>query len=308
MTRDRVVELIRIGYMKIADHLALGVAEQVAPDGQAGIEPVPVRSFRRMEEDLVDRELQGAFLPLPAAFDLYSRGEDIRVVLFLNREGGSLLQKRAAGVSGLEGFRGKTILVSSLLSVECMLLHRFLITAGFTVGRQGRESFDVRLVEISPGLMQEVAEHDSEGDVGGFLMPEPWASLAVERGVGDFVFHTGALWACHPSSALVLDRSVLEKESRAVRAFTAALEKAGDVISRSSENEFAGYTNAFFGRKLDSGSPVTRERNRIFSPSMFPPDTEAIRGIMDYMANRMEMTLYRGEMEDFVQTGWCAQH
>ncbi len=82
MTRDRVVELIRIGYMKIADHLALGVAEQVAPDGQAGIEPVPVRSFRRMEEDLVDRELQGAFLPLPAAFDLYSRGEDIRVVLF----------------------------------------------------------------------------------------------------------------------------------------------------------------------------------------------------------------------------------
>lgn len=305
-------EPVRIGYMEIADHLAVGILNQKQLDREVKSEGVPfetvsLRSFRRIGEALADREIQGALLPLPAAFDLFGKGVDIGLFLFVNREGGTLLYNRKAGIGGLKGFSGKSVLVPSVLSVESMLLHRVLTKSGLRVGKGTGDGEEVRMAEISPHLMAELVQQDSDGEIAGFLMPEPFAGRALEEGGCGFLFHTGALWPCHPSSVLVFDRTVLQENPGAVRFFVAELEEAARTIARSSETDFADFTDAFLGVRLGPDNPVTQKRDEMFSPRMFPPKSDSIRTIMTYMESRMGMVDCSGKTNDFIQTGWCSE-
>ncbi len=301
-------EPVRIGCIKIADHLAVGGVDQGLTDSEGiRFETIFLRSFQRIKQALADREIQGALLPLPTAFDLYGKGMDIRLLLLVNREGGMLLYNRKAGFGDLKKFSGKSVLVPSLLSVESMLLHRFLTKAGFKVGKGTGDGGEVRMAEISPHLMMEVAEQDMDGEIAGFLMPEPFAGRALERGVGGFVLNTRSLWSCHPSSVLVFDQTFLQEYPGAVRSFVALLEEGGRRITRSSQTEFSDFTEAFFGERLGPDSPVTQRREEIFSPRLFPPDFDTIRLIMSYMASRMGMADCSGKTDDFIQTGWCSE-
>lgn len=310
MVAEESFEPVRVGYMEIADHLAVKISDQMRSGGEGksekgGFETVSVRSFRRMADALADREIQAALLPLPAGLDLFGRGVDIRLLLFVNREGGTLLYNRKAGIGGLKGFAGKSVLVPSLLSVESMLLHWFLTKAGLKVGKGIEEDGEVRMAEISPHLMTEVVEQDTDGDVAGFVMPEPFAGRALETGIGGFLLHTGSLWPCHPSSVLVVDRTVLHEYPNGVRSFTSGLEEAGGKIARSSETEFADFTDSVFGTRLGPENPVTQKRGEMFSPRMFPPEPDTIRAVMTYMAGRMDMADWSGKTDDFIRTGWC---
>ena len=312
MVKAESLEPLGIGYMKTADHLAVGGVDRGTDESQGmRFETVPFRSFQRIKQALADREIYGALLPLPVAVDLLGKGVDIRLLVFVNREGGTLLYSRKAGNGVLKEFAGKSVLVPCLLSVEAMLLHRFFARAGLQVGGHGAEGSaedsDIRLVQVAPHLMPEIVKQDTDGDIAGFLMPEPYAERALEKGIGGFLLRTGSLWPRHPSSVLVFDCFVLRNHPEAAESFVKAMETAGSRISRTSENDFADFTDAFFGRRLGPENTVTQKRKEMFSPEMFLPEPDTIRMIMDYMSTRMGMADFCGKIDELVQTGWCGE-
>jgi len=305
-------EPLRIGYMEIADHLAVKALDQGLPEKEKlQFETLPVRSFWRMGEALQDREMQGALLPLPTALELFCKGLDIGLIGFVNQEGGTLLFNSRAGVGdikGCKGCKGRSLLVPSRLSVEAMLLHRLLTKTGLQVGKGYGEDSGTRLVEIAPHLMLEVVQQDKDGDIAGFLMPEPYAGLAVKEGSGNVFLQTGSLWSGHPSSVLVFHRSVLEEYPDAVKSFTSGLEEAGRWIARTSETEFADFTYTVFGTRLGPDSPVTQKREELFGSGIYPPKPDTIQVIMTYMSGRMGITTdCSGKADDIVQTGWLSE-
>lgn len=301
-------EPLRIGYMEISDHLAVKALDQGLPEKERlEFETLPVRSFWRMGEAFRDREMEGALLPLPTALELFGKGMDIGLLGFVNQEGGSLLFNSRAGLGDLKGCKGRSLLVPSRLSVEAMLMHRLFTKTGLKVGKEYGADSGTRLVEISPHLMLEVVRQDKEGDIAGFLMPEPYAGLAVKEGTGDFFLQTGSLWPGHPSSVLVFHRTVLEEYPDAVRSFTAGLKEAGHWIARSSETEFADFTYKSFGTRLGPESPVMQKREEMFGPGISPPKLDTIQVITAYMSSRMGMTDCRGKADDIIQTGWLSE-
>ena len=306
------LEPVGIGYVKTADHLVVGGVDRKTGESKGiRFETIALQSFQRIKQALEDRKIHGALMPLPAAADIFSKGVDIRLLLFVNREGGTLLYNRKTGVGGLKGFAGKSVLVPCLLSVEAMLLHRFLTKTGLQVGghdaKDSAEDSNVRLVEIPPHLMPEIVHQDTDGDIAGFLMPEPFAGRALEEGIGGFLLRTGSLWTGHPSSVLVFDRSVLRNHPESAESFVKALEASGRRIVRSSENDFADFTERFLGKRLGAENGVTQKREEMFSPEMFSPEPDTIRKIMDYMSNRMGMADCGGKIDELVQTGWCGE-
>lgn len=60
---------------------------------------------------------------------------------------------------------------------------------------------------VPPPLM---ADALATGEVDAFCVGEPWASYAVERGVGALVLAGGAIWASPPEKGLVLTRDFAE--------------------------------------------------------------------------------------------------
>src|SRR3989339_1733229 len=112
---------IRIGHLKICDHLILGVAH-LHLEHQSGIlsrsilEPVVMNAWQPVSESLLNQDIDGAFIPAPLAMDLFTSGLDIRLLMFTHRSGSVILKSRISGIKSMAEFKGKTVLVPAELS------------------------------------------------------------------------------------------------------------------------------------------------------------------------------------------------
>lgn len=283
---------LRIGHLKIVDHLILGIADLHLKMNKATLfhsmlETIAMNSWDQVCDGLTDGDINSAFIPAPMAMNLFAAGLDIRLLMFAHRSGSVIVKNRKAGISTIADFKGRTVLVPSELSIQNMLLHRLLSSAGLKFGRHDDTGADVVREVVSPYLMAEMMMNDSDQDIAGFAVAEPFGSNAVDKGIAAGLFTTASLWKDHPCCVFVLKTSFMEDYPDAVKEIVSLFAQTGQFIEDTKDDELVSMAQSFLEQKKEVARDVLLETGIRFDPCLLIPDIDKLTVIQTYMGDTM---------------------
>lgn len=282
---------IRIGHLNIIDHLLLGIThlksqQDITPVSHFQFIPQPSNSWSQVTEKLREKRLNAAFLPVPMAMDLYASGMDIRVIMLVHRSGSVIVKHQTPGVKTISDFKEKTVLVPSVLSIQNMLIHRLLVSAGLQSGDLN-EPADISYETTSPCLMPEMLKADIGGDIAGFSVSEPFGSIAIEQKTADLLCTSHSLWKDHPCCVLVVSQPLIHQYPEAVEALISLFVQTAKQISPITDDICFTMAADFLGVSEIMVKKILAQSNIRFTPELLIPDMDQLNTIQNYMADPM---------------------
>lgn len=220
---------LRVGYLPITDAAALLLAHENGHFAQAGVasaEPVLFRGWDALVQALVVGEIDVAHLLLPLA--VQARLEDrlpARVVSWAHRNGSALTV--APGITSVEDLAGTRVAVPAWWSVHNVLLQQMLTRAGLRPLIRGGNRTAASDVEIAVMPPAEMVAALAGGRISGFVVAEPFSSLAAAKGAGHTLRYLGDVWRAHGCCALVVRDSLIDERPDAVQAIVDSVVTAG---------------------------------------------------------------------------------
>jgi len=301
----------RIGHLRITDHLILGVAKELEAAGresfsQCDPRPVAKTGWNEIADALAGSELDAAFVLAPTAMDLYKSGVDLRLVLFTHKTGSVLVKNKRAGIDKIEDFKGKVVLIPYQLSVHNMLFHKMLASVGLKPGTGRDPDADVLLEVMAPVMMPQSIEFDEDGEIGGFIVAEPFGSQAVKGGYCEEFALSKDLWPKHPCCVFVVRADVAKDHPGAVQEVVDALVRAGAYVGENPA-EAARIGAGFLNQEEDVIHKVlTEPRDRILTDELRPV-VEDLRTIQDYMCDVMGVMKSKIDLDAFVDDSFAVK-
>jgi len=298
--------VIKVGHLKITDHLILGVTDLKLKKGKesfqyCSVEPVLKLGWNQVADDLAGGALDGAFILAPTAMDLFGSGVGIKLVLFTHKSGSILVKNKAVTVEKIEDFSGKVVLIPYQLSVHNMLFHKLLTEKGLKPGTGRDPDVNVLLEVMAPTQMPEAIELDEEGEIAGFIVAEPIGSQTIASGACEEFYLSKDLWPGHPCCVFVVRDEIAEKHPDAVHELTMSLVKSGKSIEAQPSiaaaigAKFLGQDKAVIERVL------TEPKDRITTGDLLPV-IDDLATIQDYMHDKMGLMKNKIDLEKFVDT------
>ena len=283
---------IRIGHLKIVDHLILGIAclllkKDKTPLTLSTLNAIAMNSWEQACDSLRDEDIDGAFLPAPMAMDLFAAGLDIRILMFAHRSGSIIVKNRAAGINTIADFKGKTVLIPSELSIQNMLLHRLLSSAGLKFSTHDDVNADVMREGVNPFLMTEMLINDDDGDIAGFAVAGPFGNKAVLDGIAAQVCASQSLWKDHPCCVFVLKSSFIEQCPELVKEIISLFTQTGQFIKDTKKDDIISMAHHFLDQEKEVIRHALLKTGIRFNPSLLIPDIEALAIIQNYMTDSM---------------------
>ena len=298
--------LLRAGHLKITDHLILGITQEhnqkkIVPFESFDLETIPYLGWNQVSAAMMGGDIDVCFVLAPTAMDLFKSGVKIKLILFAHKTGSILIKNKAANINTLEDLKGKMIAIPYQLSVHHMLLHQLLTENGLEPGA-GK---DVGLEVMAPSQMPEAIQEDEEGEIGGFIVAEPFGSQAITEGYGELFYLSKDLWPKHPCCVVVVKDEVIEKYPDAVQELTNCLVKSGDFI----QQNLADATKigaSFLGQSEEVVKKVlTEPPDRVMTGELLPV-VDDLSKIQDYMCDKMNVLKGKIDLDKFVDTRFAA--
>jgi len=296
--------VIRIGHLKITDHLVLGITADKIRSGvetlkHCILEPVLMHGWNQVADALSDGGLEGALILAPTAMDLFKSQVPVKLILLTHRSGSILVKNKAAGIRNMRDFKGKIVLIPYQLSVHHMLFHRLLAEVGLKPGTTKDPHADVFLEVMAPTMMPEAIEYDEEGEIGGFIVAEPIGTQAVAGGYGEEVCLSKELWPGHPCCVLVMRDHVIRDYPEAVQEITNSFVQSGFFMDKNPA-EAAKIGSTFLAQdEMLIRSVLSSPADRITASELFPRINDLIV-IQDYMIHDMNIMTSAIDMNAFV--------
>ncbi|MBW2107414.1 MAG: ABC transporter substrate-binding protein [Deltaproteobacteria bacterium] len=302
---------IKIGHLKITDHLILGITDLKVKKGKevfehGTLQPVLKTGWMEVADGLADSTLDGAFILAPTAMDLFKSGVALRLILFTHRSGSILVKSKVANIEKIEDFAGKFVLIPYQLSVHNMLFHKLLTEKGLKPGRSGEKGVDVFLEVMAPTMMPDVMKDDQDGEIAGFIVAEPIGTQAITAGFGEEFYLSKDLWPNHPCCVFVVREEVADKYPDALHELTNSLVKSGLAVDAKPSAaavigaNFLGQDKAVVERVL-SDPP-----DRITTGQLFPVIDDLAK-IQDYMCDQMHIMKDKIDLEKLVDTTFAKE-
>jgi len=300
---------IKIGYLKITDHLILGVTDLKLKKGMekfehCTLEPVVKNGWNEVADALSVKSLDGALILAPTAMDLFKAGTDVKLLLFAHKSGSILVKSKNANIEKIEDFAGKTVLIPYQLSVHNMLFHKLLSEKGLKPGRSTEKGIDVTLEVVAPFQMPEAIEYDEEGEIGGFIVAEPIGSQVIAKGFGEEFYLSKDLWPNHPCCVFVVRNEIIEKYPEAIQEICDSFVKSGLAIDAQ-----PGPASVIGGDFLSQDKDVIKKvltdpPDRILTGELFPI-IEDLATIQKYMMDEMKIMTSLIDLDKFVDTSFA---
>lgn len=281
---------IRIGYLNITDHLIMETTRYRHDRGQFVLKNAVLNaqlmvSFHQVLDALIENRIDGGFVPLPAALDLFGRGMEIRLLMFAHRSGSVMVQSRA--VKKLSDFRGRSMLVPHFLSMQTMLSHKLFSAAGLRLGIGSDPETDVAVETVPPFLMPDMLANDREGDIGGYFVPEPFGTRSVMNDCGTILCPSDHLFKLHPCSVLVMADAFVSTYPEAVRELMEQLYESADILDRQDFDSLDDMLLNFFRLETDAILRFLADSSIRFTPSLLVPDPTVINIVQQYMSRNL---------------------
>lgn len=278
---------LTFGHLKITDHLLLGVVKEfhqneTSPLEYFNLETKPYRGWNPLADDLRSGKLDGAFILAPLAMELFHSKVGIQMVLQAHKSGSIVIKNIRANIQSVSDFKGKNILIPHYLSIHHLLFDRMLRENGLEVG-PGK---DVILDVVAPSDIPEIIEWDEKGQVGGFIVAEPFGTQVVKAGYGDELALSKNLWPNHPCCVVVVTDEVVQKYTDAVFEFVNHLVSAGKYV-QSNPDKAAQIGSQFLDQNYDVIKTVlTSPPDRVTYGELYP-----VLEDFDYMQNYLTSTI-----------------
>ena len=293
-------QIIKIGHLKITDHLILGTTQHMVQSGQESfdsfqLETVPFLGWNQVSDAMKASEIDGCFVLAPTAMDLYKSGVPIKLILFAHKTGSVLIKNKAANIEKISDLKGKMIAIPYQLSVHHMLLHQLLTKNGLEPGA-GK---DVGLEVMAPSQMPQAIQFDEEGEVGGFIVAEPFGTQAITEGYGELFYLSKDLWPKHPCCVVVMNEDIIQKNPEAVQELTNSLVRSGNFI-QDSKAEAVTIGASFLGQNEDVIQKVLSDPpDRVMTNELLPV-IDDLSKIQDYMCDKMNVLKDKIDLNAFV--------
>lgn len=316
---------IRIGHLNIVDHLILGISVARLNGGDhrlSGIEAVSLNAWDQICQGLKTQKLDGAFINIPLAMELFGAGLDITFLMFTHRSGSLMVQNAAKPVSSISSFKNRTIILPHTLSVQHMLLHKFLATQGLFLAppedTPDKNAVLVRSEAVSPCLMPEMLEYDKDGDICAMVAPDPFCSQTIERGAGQELLSLDRLWKNHPCCGFVVRTSWLRENDEFVADLVTHLFESARILDQAQANNRDNSNGKKYTidtllksaeKFLDQPRKVTQTAltaSRVsFTPANLVPDHSLLGTIRQYMTEVMGVMQHPVNLDNFINTAYA---
>ena len=300
---------IRIGHLKIVDHLILGIAGLQLKKNEINLshstlETIAMNSWEQVCDGLKEGDINGAFITAPLAMNLFATGLDIKILMFTHRSGSVVVKNKENGICKIADFKDKTVLVPSEFCVQNMLLHKLLSSAGLKLGAYDDINADVVREVVNPFLMTEMLMNDQDDDIAGFAVAEPFGSEAVHKGIAAKVCTTQSLWKDHPCCVFVLNTSFMEHNLEAIKEIISLFTQTGQLIEDAEKDEILSMAQDFLDQEKEMTRHVLLETDICFNPSLLIPDIEALNIIQNYMTDSMGVLKNKIDMNQLVDSSF----
>ena len=301
-----------IGHLKIVDHLILGVANHQLEAKQAlldhsTLDTIECNSWSQICDLLTQGTVNGAFMTIPSAMDLFARGLDIRLLMFTHRGGGIIVKKNNSHLKQLADFKDHTVLVPSKLCVHHMLIHRLLTSTGLTPGFYTDTEANVLCEPVNPFLMPQMLDYDNDNDIAGFAVSEPYGSQAIIQKNAEPVCSTGRLWKNHPCCAYVLQKECLDQFPEAVEELISVFIQAARTLETKKSSDLPAVARHFLIQDESIVKKTISSGDLSFAPKLLAPDPAPINIIQDYMADTMKIIDTKIDIDQFVDPSFFSQ-
>lgn len=301
---------IRIGHLRIFDHLMLGFAYN--SNGAALLKhtdhpmmPVPMNSWNHIKNAFLEGDLHGAFIPLPEAMNMFDRGMELKVLLSDCRLGAYIVGNISADVNKLNDFKGKTILISNYLSVHHLLLYRLLASAGLKAGLENESSADVYIETAPPFIVSEMLKNDDASSIGGCFIEEPFGSDLIKQGLGKIICPSVRLWPSHPASVLIVHDYVIEDHRTHLMDIIHFIVASSRFVSKESDDLHKLCDN-FFPKELRFNDIITSALMPA-EPNSLMPHIQSFETINKFMVNEMRVMSSIIDIPNFVDSSFAIE-
>lgn len=298
---------IKIGHLRLTDHLVLGITKNKLESGQDKFEYVDLQTqyfagWNPLKDALKDGSVDAAFILAPLAMDLFSAGAKIRLILFGHRDGSVIIKNKRANIEKIEDFKGKTVLIPHYLSIHHLIFDRLLREKGLTVGI-GK---DVIFETVAPSEIPEIIADDEEGNIGGFIVAEPYASQVVLAGSGEEFALSKDIWPKHPCCILVVKDEIVGKNPDAVQELTNSFVQSGFFIEQN-PTAAAEIGATFLDQKVEVVNRVLTLKH-VSTGELFP-SLEPLDAMQNYLSKVISPPAMTSkiDLEKFVDTRFAKE-
>ena len=291
---------IRVGHLKITDHLILGITKfklqkESEKFNHCSLETMALLGWDYLGDALKKKEIDGAFILAPYAMELFHSGLGIKLVLFTHKNGSVIIKNKRLNIKKIEDFKGKTILVPFHLSIHMMLFDKMLREKGLEIGVGKDVSFDV----VAPGQIPEIMSWDESGDIAGFIVAEPYGEQVVKEGFGEVFAYSKDLWPNHPCCVFVLTDEIVNKHPEAVQEICDSLVKSGLLVEQKPDI-VAKIGASFLDQPVDIiQNVITVPKDRIKTTELMPI-IEDLDIIQNYLTSTLSAMSGKINLEKFV--------
>ncbi|GAB4481086.1 MAG: ABC transporter substrate-binding protein [Anaerolineales bacterium] len=291
---------LTFGHLKITDHLLLGIAKEHHQDSTTPykyfqLETKAYRGWNPLADDLKAGNIDGAFILAPLAMEIYYGNKNIQMILQAHKSGSIVIKNRRANIQRVEDFKGKNVLIPHYLSVHHLLFDRLLRESGLEIG-PGK---DVILDVVAPSDIPEIIEWDEKGQVGGFIVAEPFGTQVVKAGYGEEFALSKDLWPNHPCCVVVVKKEVVEKYTDAIYEFTTSLVEAGK-FAESQPEQAAQIGSNFLDQSFEVIKTVLTEPKDRVTYAELKPVIDDFEYMQSYLTNEIQAMSDKIDLEKFI--------
>lgn len=234
---------LRLGYVPLIDAAPLIVARELGFAEEEGLDFELLRlgtwaqSRDMLGAGLIDAAHMLAPMPVAQALGLGPGLPAMDLVMFLSHGGQAIgVSRRIEAALRAEGHdfafddaraaglalrravgAGLRVGVPFPFSTQLELTGHWLAASGFGAD-------EIELITVPPPLM---ADAMARAEIDAYCVGEPWASVAVERGVAAMLLPGTAIWSSPPEKGLVLRRDFIDTRDDLVGPMMRALWRAG---------------------------------------------------------------------------------
>lgn len=237
--------VMRIGYLPIT-HAALPLIVYAQTQGQMDtfqLEMIRFSSWPEMAEAIQAGQIDGGGSILSSlALKIASNGVPFQSVLMTVRDGNVMVVSQQ--IDSVDDLRGKTIAIPSRFSSHYVALHQYLTEHGID------PVTEVQTPEMAPSDMLQAL---ASGSVDGFIVAEPFGSLAETLQIGKILFLSKDYDApgFREDECIVGIRSeFIERHPEAVQEFVERLIQVG-IWAEENPREAAELLQPYLGQQAD---------------------------------------------------------
>lgn len=219
-------QTLRIGYLPITDAAPLLVASALGYYREEQVEvrdPVLFRSWESITEAFQGNHLDVAHLLMPTAMQLrFLLHQPVKIVAWNHMNGSALTVGNH--IQSINDLAGTTVAIPFWYSIHNVALQMMISDAGLEVIPRGKPGpGQVALSVMAPSDMLPAL---ASGNIGGYIVAEPFNAMAELKGIGKIARFTGDVWRNHACCVVVMHERVLATRPETATRFLRALARA----------------------------------------------------------------------------------